>query len=114
VPSIIYSAVARFMMSLFLNDDPEITCPLPLCVVEMSSNCGRGSGRQPPFERLSTVPLIKASPEDVIPAENTRRREVMQKCDIDWPICNHEPVREYIYKYIFMETVERSCSHLCL
>lgn len=44
------------------------------------------------FESLSTVPLIKTSPKDVMPAENTRSREVMQKCDIDWPICNHEPV----------------------
>ena len=52
-------------------------------MVEISSTCGPGSDRQPPFERLSTVPLIKASPEDVIPAENTRSREVMQKCDID-------------------------------
>ena len=86
----IYGAVVRFVMSFLFLDDEEY----PLCVVETPSTCGRGSGRQPPFERLSTVPLIKASPEDVIPAENTRSREVMQKCDIDCPICNHEPVRK--------------------
>jgi len=28
-----------------------------------------------------------------MPAENTRSNDVMQKCDIDWPICNHEPAR---------------------
>ena len=69
----------RFVISFLFLDDEEY----PLCMVEISSTCGPGSDRQPPFERLSTVPLIKASPEDVIPAENTRSREVMQKCDID-------------------------------
>lgn len=28
---------------------------------------------------------------EAMPAENTRSSEVMQKCDIDWPICSHEP-----------------------
>ena len=47
-----------------------------------------------PFGRcLSTEPRIKASPTDAMPAENTRSNDVMQKCDIDWPICSHEPAR---------------------
>jgi hypothetical protein len=45
---------------------------------------------------LSTVPRIKDSPIEAIPAENTRSSEVMQKCDIDWPICSHEPVRGWV------------------
>ena len=53
-----------------------------LRVVWMSSTRGLGSSRLL-FVRLSTVSLIKTSPKDVMPAENTRSREVMQKCDID-------------------------------
>jgi hypothetical protein len=95
-------------MSLYLNDEPEIECPLPVRVDEMSSTCGRVSGRQPPFERFSTVPLIRASPDDVMPAENTRSREVMQKCDIDWPICNHEPAKKKKNHVKLILDVERS------
>ena len=78
-------------MSVFLNDVLERECPVRVDVV--SSTWGCGSCRLL-LGRLSTVSLIKTSPKDVIPAENTRSREVMQKCDIDWPICNHEPVRK--------------------
>ena len=63
-------------------------------VVSDSSASSTYSSSSFPFARcLSTGPRIKASPTDAMPAENTRSNDVMQKCDIDWPICSHEPAR---------------------